>query len=263
MPPGVFAQGGAMPLRRPPHADRLLGSDGRRPQPEAVEPLDPLAVVDVGLGAVGGALHLAGVDQPHPDPCAFAHIGERDPVHPGRCQGHRRPLALPQPGSHGVQVGRAGPEAADVGGTTAGARGTEGDATALGGTQTQNSVAPLSMPAAGGLRVCSKAAVAGSGRDEAGLRRGIPSSSMSAEHTRAAGGGGAGAGRLPTGIDTNLGHQGGSSPTTRPQTPRSRLPNGHEAPQRGRIARPAAGSQESTAPPWPPLFPAVGAPRRG
>src|SRR5262249_38795411 len=51
-----------------------------------------------------------------------------------------------------------------------------------------------------------------------------------------------------------------SSPTTRPQPPRSRLPNGHEAPQCKRIPRPAARWEDSTA---VPLFPAVGAPREG
>src|SRR5919108_4293124 len=89
-------------------------------------------------------------------------------------------------------------------GKTAGAFGAEGAVTALGGTQTHNSVAPISIPAAWGLRVCSKAAVAGSGRDEASLRRGIPSSRMSQGYMRAAGGGGADEGSLPTGIDTAL-----------------------------------------------------------
>ena len=74
------------------------------------------------------------------------------------------------------------------------------------------------------------------------------------------GGSGAGEGSLPHGIDTDLGPQGVSSPTTRPQTPRSRLPNGHEAPQSGRISRPAVGGQDRTG---PPLFPAVGVPREG
>src|SRR5437870_13911363 len=64
------------------------------------------------------------------------------------------------------------------GGKRAGALGAEGAATALGGTQTHNSVGPISMPAACGLRVCSKAAVAGSGWDDAGLRRGMTSSRM-------------------------------------------------------------------------------------
>src|SRR5215831_20222876 len=83
---------------------------------------------------------------------------------------------------------------------------------------------------------------------------------MSQGYTRAAGGGVAGRGSLPTGIDTALGPQGGSSPTTRPQAPRSRLPNGHEAPQFVRIPRPAVERKDSIA---LPLFPAVGAPRRG
>src|SRR5215467_15641949 len=56
------------------------------------------------------------------------------------------------------------------------------DATALGGTQTHNSVAPTSMPAACGLSVCSKAAVAGSGGNEGDLRRGMASSSIGPTH---------------------------------------------------------------------------------
>src|SRR5262249_61966052 len=88
---------------------------------------------------------------------------------------------------------------------------------------------------------------------------GSPPSSRGGGGTRAAGGGEGGAGRLPTGIDTALGPPGGSSPTTRPPAPRSRLPTGHEAPQCRRISRPAVGRQDSTA---LPLFPAVGALRR-
>src|SRR6516164_4938422 len=144
-------------------------------------------------------------------------------------------------------------------GKSAGALGAAGAMTALGGTPPHNAVAPISLPAAGGLRGCSQAAGPGPGRDEARWRRGIPASRMRQGETRAAGGGEAGAGRLPTGIDTALGPPGGSSPTTRPQAPRSRLPTGHEAPQCRRISRPAVGRQESTA---LPLFPAVGALRR-
>ncbi len=176
------------------------------------------------------------------------------------------------------------PQRRTWGGKTAGALGTAGDAPALGGTQTPHAVAPLSMPAAGGVRGCSTAAGAGSGWDEAGWRRGMTASSMQegspvaeartpaafqAEGSRcrqaqrttatvAAGGGVAGRGRRPNGIDADLGHQGVSSPPTRPHPPRSRLPNGPEAPQRLRIPRPAARPEESTA---LPLFPAVGAPR--
>jgi hypothetical protein len=148
------------------------------------------------------------------------------------------------------------------GGKTGGPRGTarSGDATARGGTPPHHSVAPTSMPAACGLSVCSQAAVAGSGCDDAVLRRGMTSSRMHEGNTGAAGGGVAGRGRLPNGIDAGRRHQAVSSPTTRPQTPRSSLPNGPKAPPRGRIPRPAARRKDSTA---APLFPAVGAPRQG
>src|SRR3989442_14994759 len=85
------------------------------------------------------------------------------------------------------------------GGKTVGPLGTtrSGDATALGGTQPHNSVAPPSMPAAGGLRVCSTAAGAGGGCDEAVWRRGMTSSSKKERHTGAAGGGVGGGGGPP------------------------------------------------------------------
>jgi hypothetical protein len=65
-------------------------------------------------------------------------------------------------------------------------------------------------------------------------------------------------GSLPNGIDAGVRKHTVSSPTTRPQPPRSRLPNGHKAPQRERIPRLAAGRKDNTA---APLFPAAGAPR--
>src|SRR5262249_58156456 len=81
-------------------------------------------------------------------------------------------------------------------GKSAGALGAAGAMTALGGTPPHNAVAPLSLPAAGGLRGCSQAAGAGAGRDEARWRRGIPASRMRQGETRAAGGGEAGRGPL-------------------------------------------------------------------
>src|SRR6266446_7605397 len=159
-----------------------------------------------------------------------------------------------------------------------------GLATAPGGTQTHNSAAPTSMPAAWGWGFCGRARLAGSGDVGLGLRRDMATSRIrrpsttartraivasrdgeshcvratADQHTVAAGGGVAGVGSLPNGIDADLRQQVVSSPTTRPQTPRSRLPNGHKAPQRERIPRLAAASKDSTA---APLFPAVGAPR--
>src|SRR2546427_7088747 len=88
------------------------------------------------------------------------------------------------------------PQRRTGGGKTVGPLGTtrSGDATALGGTQPHNSVAPPSMPAAGGVRVCSTAAGAGAGCDEGGWRRGLTSSRLKKRDTGGAGGGGAGGG---------------------------------------------------------------------
>ena len=109
-----------MPLIRPPYADRLLGPEGRRQQSETVRPLDPLAVVSVGFRALGGALHLAGIDEEHLAAFVLQEVVERDPIDTRGCHRHRCDLALPQPGSDGVQVGRARSEAADVRGQDGG-----------------------------------------------------------------------------------------------------------------------------------------------
>jgi hypothetical protein len=109
-----------MPLIRTPHTARLLGPEGRRQQAEAMSPLEPLAVVDVGLGAVGSTLHLAGIDPQHREAFVLSQVVERDPVHARRCHGHRRHLALPQPGDESIQVGGEGPEAAHVQGQDSG-----------------------------------------------------------------------------------------------------------------------------------------------
>ncbi len=124
MPPGVLAQAGTMPRRRTPHADRLLGPEGRRQQSKTVEPLAPLPVMPIGFGVVGSTLHLAGIDQQHLEADALQQVVAREPVHARRCHGHRRHLALPQSGRNGVPVGGEGAEAADGG--VQGRRGTRG-----------------------------------------------------------------------------------------------------------------------------------------
>src|SRR4029453_847540 len=52
VPSGILDEAGPMPLRGAPDKDGLRGPAGRRPQAEAVQPRDPLAVVHVGLGPV-------------------------------------------------------------------------------------------------------------------------------------------------------------------------------------------------------------------
>jgi hypothetical protein len=129
MPSGVCEPRGAMPLRGPPHAAGRLGPAGRRAPPETVEALAPLAVVHVGGGAVGGALPLAGIAPQPLEAGVLQPVVERAPVHARGFPGHRRSLARPPPGRAGVQVGRDGPEAADVRGQEGGgARGRRGRA---------------------------------------------------------------------------------------------------------------------------------------
>ena len=137
------------------------------------------------------------------------------------------------------------PKRRTCGGKMVGALGAGRDATALGGTQIHHSVAPTSMPAACGLSVWSKAAAAGSGAAEGGVRRDMATSSMTRlstrahtraigasrdedghcaratarEHTVAVGGGVAGGGSLPNGIDP-----GGRRPPGRHQRRGRRLP---------------------------------------
>jgi hypothetical protein len=109
-PAGVLDAGGAMPRRGTPHAARLLGPAGRGPQAAALQPRTPLTGVDSGLGAVGRTLPLAGGDPPPLEAGACEPVRERAPVHARRGHGHRRPLALPPPGSAGRHVGCEGAE---------------------------------------------------------------------------------------------------------------------------------------------------------
>jgi hypothetical protein len=71
VPPGVRDQVGPVALVGAPDPDPLLGPEGGREESQAMQPLDPLAVMDIRLGAVGGALHLARVDQQYLETCAL------------------------------------------------------------------------------------------------------------------------------------------------------------------------------------------------
>ena len=65
--------------------------------------LEPLPVVDVGLGAVGRTRHLARVDQPPLEACAVEEVVERYPGHTNLGQQGDDQLR-----SHDLHYGRTG-----------------------------------------------------------------------------------------------------------------------------------------------------------
>jgi hypothetical protein len=116
MAPGVLDQAAPMPLLRPPDSGRLGRSEGRRHQPEAVQPLQPLTVMDIRLGAVRSPLHLARIDQQHLTALLLQEGIQREPLHPGRFQRPGRDATLMEPGRDAVEVHREHAEAAAMGG---------------------------------------------------------------------------------------------------------------------------------------------------
>src|SRR5207244_13028613 len=69
---------------------------------EAVESLEPLAVLDISL-ASGNLAYVPGIDQKHLDAGNFQLLAECYPVDPGRLDGHGRDPASFQPLDQGIQ----------------------------------------------------------------------------------------------------------------------------------------------------------------
>jgi hypothetical protein len=75
-----------------------------------VQPVDPLAVPAVRLGAAPQLVAVAGVDQEDLEPLGLGQLVPGDPVDAGRLQGDRGDPVLPQEGGDGLQAGRVGRE---------------------------------------------------------------------------------------------------------------------------------------------------------
>jgi hypothetical protein len=67
-----------------------------------MEPLQPLAVVDIVLGPPLDLLHVLRIDQQHLKAPALQELTQRDPLDPGRFQGHGRDPARGQPVSQAL-----------------------------------------------------------------------------------------------------------------------------------------------------------------
>ena len=104
-----------------------------------MQALQPLAVEPIGFRSSRGALGLPGVDQEDLDTARLQEFKQGNPVDPGGFHGHRGDTAVEKPVGEGLEVSGEGAEPAD----RLGAR--------SGGTATQCSASPMSMPAAWGL----------------------------------------------------------------------------------------------------------------
>jgi hypothetical protein len=93
---GGFHQGLAVAHIAAQCYDLASRTKTRMEQTDAMEFLQPLAVLDVGL-APAHVMHLVGVDQHHLQPAFREYFVERDPVDPGRLHRHRLDAALHQP----------------------------------------------------------------------------------------------------------------------------------------------------------------------
>jgi hypothetical protein len=93
--------------------DLVLGAEGGGEQPAGVEPLEPLAVVHVALGAALQADGLAGIDDADGESAGLQQLEQGDPVNAGRFQRHTGDPAGLEPIGQGDQVGRVRAEAPD------------------------------------------------------------------------------------------------------------------------------------------------------
>src|SRR5438105_6169252 len=120
------------------HTDLLSGAESRRKETVGVEALEPLAVEPIGFGPTGGALGLAGIDQEYLQAPGLQELKQGNPVDPGRFHRDGGHATLNEPVGQGVKVSGEGAERR----TGCGSR--------PGGTATQCSASPMSMPAAWG-----------------------------------------------------------------------------------------------------------------
>jgi hypothetical protein len=75
-----------------------------------MQPVDPLAVPAVRLGAPAQLVAGAGIDQEDLEPLGREQLVPGDPVDAGRFQGDRGDLMLAPEGGHGLQAGGVGRE---------------------------------------------------------------------------------------------------------------------------------------------------------
>jgi hypothetical protein len=81
------------------HTDRIGRAKRPCQHPVGMQLLKPLAILHVGLAA-RQVLGLAGIHQVDLDPVLLQHLHDRNPVHPGRFDGHRGHATRLEPLGH-------------------------------------------------------------------------------------------------------------------------------------------------------------------
>jgi len=97
---------GPLPQITAPHPDVVGGAARAGQSTKGMEPLPPLAVVDIARGPPVDLLHLWRIDQEHLAATGLQELNQRDPVDPGRFQGDGRDPARGQPVGQGLSVDR-------------------------------------------------------------------------------------------------------------------------------------------------------------
>jgi hypothetical protein len=98
---GLADQVAPLPQVGPQLAGLLVGAEGRRQQANAMQPVNPLAIATVRLGAPPQLVAVAGIDQDDLKPLGLEQLVQGDPVDAGRFQGDRGDLVLTQEGGYG------------------------------------------------------------------------------------------------------------------------------------------------------------------
>src|SRR6516164_2226254 len=109
---GQLNQVVSMPPQRADGADFLVGAERTAQKTYGVQMLNPLAVFHVGLSA-RHVFQVLSVDQAGLDLPLFQDLKQRNPIHARRFHRHSADLALLQPVSQSLQVGREGSETAN------------------------------------------------------------------------------------------------------------------------------------------------------
>jgi hypothetical protein len=98
---GIGQPHGPLPQIAAQHAYLVRGAERAGPKAKGVEPLQPLAVMDITLGSPLDFLHLVWIDEQDFEATALQQLKEWEPIDSGRFQRNGGDATRGQPVSHG------------------------------------------------------------------------------------------------------------------------------------------------------------------